>query len=364
MFLDRVQLVAVDHPGDSEVYPNEGLRATPPPFRVYATRGAHAPVSAIDEHGHDVLPQIRSLDRRYPDDFEPSSIRGYAAPHTLTLDLGPGADTAVLLMTGWTDYAFSTDNVAAGQGGIAMQPPVVQVKDASGRWQTAIADMGFPVGRPQTVVVDLRGRVRGSSREVRILTNMRIYWDQILVDTSGGRSTRRLTRLDPSSASLRSRGFSAEISPDGREPYGYDYSRVAPIAPWKTPAGRYTRFGDVLPLLRRRDDMFAIAAPGDEIALTFSPAGLPPLPSGWSRTFFLYADGYSKEMNIRSATPDALAPLPFHAMRGYPYGPGERYPDTPAHRRYLSLYNTRVVTAAVPSLERSAAAALDARRPR
>jgi hypothetical protein len=119
----------------------------------------------------------------------------------------------------------------------------------------------------------------------------------------------------------------------------------------------------VLPLLRQRDDMFAIAAPGDEIALTFSPAGLPALPAGWSRTFFLYADGYSKEMNIRSATPDALAPLPFHAMRGYPYGSDERYPDTPAHRRYLSLYNTRVVTAPVPSLERSAAAALAARRP-
>jgi tetratricopeptide (TPR) repeat protein len=362
MFLDRVQLVAVDHPADVDVFPNEGLREPPrPAFRIYSTRGAHPPLRATDEHGHDVLPRLRAVDRIYVDDFELSRIRGYAAPHAVTLDLGPDADKALLLLTGWTDYAFSTDNLAAGQSGLAMQPPIVQVRDASGTWQTAVADMGFPVGRPQTVVVDLAGRFHGASREVRILTSMRIYWDQILVDTSGGGLPTRVTRVAAAAADLRSRGFSAESSPDGREPWGYDYTRVTSLAPWKTPAGRYTRYGDVLPLVGATDDMFVIAAPGDELALRFSARRLPVLPRGWSRTFFLYADGYSKEMNIRSATPDAVAPLPFHAMRGYPYGPGERYPDTPRHRAYLARYNTRVVTAPVPSLERSAAAAHDAR---
>ena len=73
------------------------------------------------------------------------------------------------------------------------------VKDASGAWQTAIADMGFPVGRPQTVVVDLRGRFRGPSREVRIVTNMRIAWDQILV-ASPSRTAVRERRLEPVTA--------------------------------------------------------------------------------------------------------------------------------------------------------------------
>jgi Tfp pilus assembly protein PilF len=364
MFLDRVQLVAVDHPAAVDVFPNEGLREPPrPPFRIYTARGAHPPIGATDEHGHDVLDRIRAIDRRYVDDFELSRIRGYAAPHALTLDLGPGAEQALLLLTGWTDYAFSTDNLAAGQSGLAMQPPIVQVRDASGAWQTAVADVGFPVGRPQTVVVDMAGRFQSASREVRILTSMRIYWDQILVDTSGGGAPTRVTRIAAASANLRSRGFSAESSPDGREPWGYDYTQVTALAPWKTPAGRYTRYGDVLPLVGATDDMFAIAAPGDELALRFARR-LPALPRGWSRTFFLHADGYSKEMNIRSATPDAVAPLPFHAMRGYPYGPGERYPDTPRHRAYLARYNTRVVTAPVPSLERSAAAVRDARDPR
>ena len=80
--------------------------------------------------------------------------------------------------------------------------------------------------------------------------------------------------------------------------------------------GRYTREGDVRELLAKSDDMFVIAAPGDEVALEFPAAGLPPLPEGWTRTFLLFADGYSKEMDINSATPDHVEPLPFHRYDG------------------------------------------------
>ena len=53
---------------------------------------------------------------------------------------------------------------------------------------------------------------------------------------------------------------------------------------------------------------------GDEIALSFEASALPPLPGGWRRTFLLYADGFSKEMDVNSASPDVLEPLPFHGM--------------------------------------------------
>jgi len=78
------------------------------------------------------------------------------------------------------------------------------------------------------------------------------------------------------------------------------------------------------------------------------------LRAGWTRTFLLYAHGYSKEMNPRSASPDTVAPLPFRAMTKYPYGPDEHYPDTPAHRDYLERYNTRVVNRSVPSIDATA----------
>jgi tetratricopeptide (TPR) repeat protein len=373
VFVDRLQLVAVDHPAGVEVFPNEGLKSPPRrPFALTATTNARPPASAVDEHGHDVLEKIAALDRQYADDFRVLPIRGYADPHFLTLDLGvrlrpergaqspsesergwgpASTNNAILLMTGWTDYAFSNDNVAASQAGITMTPPALQVKDGSGAWRTVIHEIGFPVGRPQTVVVNLKGKWLSSAREVRITTNMRIYWDQILVDTSGGSFPTRVTRLEPSIADLRWRGFSEEMTREGHEPPRFDYSRVSTLVPWKMMVGRYTREGDVRPLLREVDDMYVISRPGDELALEFEERSLPKLPSGWERTFLVYAHGWSKEMNPRSASPDAVGPLPFFRMSRYPYGPGEHYPRTQLHREYHEKYNTRVVSRAIPSID-------------
>jgi Tfp pilus assembly protein PilF len=352
MFLDRVRLIAVDHPADVEVYPNEGLKDPPRPlFHLYASRGAHVPLTAIDDHGHDVRALIADRDRRWPDDFGLENIRGYAKPHTLTLDLGKDADRAVLLLTGWTAYAFSADNVAASQAGLTLHAPSIEVRDAAGEWKTVDTNIGFPVGRPQTVPVDLTGRWLGPSREVRISTNMPIYWDQILVDTSGGASPYTMTTIDPAAAVLRWRGFSEAQSPDGREPFGANYDRVTTRSPWKEFPGAYTRAGDVRTLLAKSDDMFVVAKPGDEIALSFLASAAPPVRSGWKRTFLLYADGFSKEMNIWSATPDELGPLPFHAMSRYPYGSNEHYPRDAAHRDYLVHYLTRFVSRVVPSID-------------
>ncbi|MFN2515164.1 MAG: FG-GAP-like repeat-containing protein [Pyrinomonadaceae bacterium] len=395
LFVDRLQLLVVAHPADTEIYPNEGMTDPPRPFKLYATRGGHPPLTAVDDHGHNVLDAVSHLDRRYPDDFRLDRLRGYAEEHALTmkleesnvqrptahvqartLDQGQGRQDArasrkksnikkktldkgkdghgsriLLLLTGWTDYAWSSDNVAASQAGKAMKPPALQVKDENGRWRTVIEDIGIPVGRPQTVVVDLTGKFLTSNREVRIVTNMQIYWDQILLDTSGGDFPTEITRLDPVSAELHWRGFSKEITPDGREPYGYDYQSVSFTSPWKVMTGRYTREGEVRELLLKSDDMFVICRPGDEISVSLAANAVPALPPGWTRTFVLYADGFSKEMDINSASPDRLAPLPFHGMSRYPYAWPEHYPMTEERRAYIERYNTRVITSPVPSIE-------------
>jgi hypothetical protein len=296
------------------------------------------------------------MDRSYPDNFSRDRIRGYAAEHTLTMKLAETAarkpsERIVLLLTGWTDYSWSSDNVAAAQAGKSMTLPALQVKDLKGQWRTVIEDIGIPVGRPQTVTVDLTGKFLSDNREVRIVTNMRILWDQILVDTSKAETQFPMTWLNPTSATLRWRGFSREVTPDGREPFGYDYSQISFSSPWKVMPGRYTREGDVRELLIKTDDMFVISKPGDEISLSFDARKLPPLRAGWTRTFLLYADGYSKEMDINSASPDQVSPLPFHGMSRYPYADTERYPMTAARRAYLDKYNTRLITNEVPSID-------------
>jgi tetratricopeptide (TPR) repeat protein len=354
LFIDRAQLLAIAHPREVEVYPNEGMTNPPRPFVLYKTRGAHPPLSATDDHGQDVLARISKIDRQFPEDFPLDRVRGYAGEHLLTLKLDKerrAPARTLLLLTGWTDYSWSSDNVAASQSGKEAMLPALQVKDARGRWRTVIKDIGLPVGRPQTVTVDLTGKFLSSSREVRILTNMRIYWDQILVDTSGGDFPAKISRLDPVVAELRWRGFSREVTPDGREPFVYDYERVSYTSPWKVMTGRYTREGDVRELLHRTDDLFVISRPGDEVVLSFDATRLPLLPAGWTRTFLLYADGFSKEMDINSASPNQVAPLPFHGMKSYPYAAPEAYPMTDARRALYEKYNTRIVNREVPSIE-------------
>jgi tetratricopeptide (TPR) repeat protein len=409
LFADRMQLIAVDHPEGVEIFPNEGLGSpSGGKFLITTTRGAHPPRAVSDEHGHDMLARVVAIDRQYSDDFALSDIRGYAAEHDLLIDVGAPSTGVVLLATGWTDYAFSADNIAAYQRGLQLTLPRLDVKTSLGTWRTAIENIGIPVGRPQTVVVDLRGKLQPVEHELRIRTNMRIYWDQILVDTSDddrmdfsawraflnargappplarprrlrasgepqallidrpvsfqrqpstaviagpGEPELRITRLDATSALLHWRGFSKTVTPDGREPLGFDYERVSQSMPWKTMIGRYTREGDVRVLLNKVDDMFVIARPGDEIALSFDASALPALGSGRARTFLFYADGFSKEMDITSASPHTVLPLPFHAMRGYPYAQDQQYPSGAAYREYQARYNTRIVSRTVPPVE-------------
>lgn len=350
LFVDRLRLVAVAHPAGVDVFPNEGMTDPPKRFRLFAVRDQHPPARVVDDHGHDVRSRVARVDRQYPDDFTLAAIRGFAEPHTLTIDVRDDWSPSLLLLTGWTDYAFSSDNLAGHQAGLTLQPPSLQIRDAAGAWRTAIADIGIPVGRPQTIVVDLARELRRGEHEIRISTNMRIYWDQILVGRSVATDL-KTTSIDPGTARLRARGFSAEVRPDGKDPPTYDYHRVTAESPWKTMTGRYTREGDVRELLTTSDDMFVIAKPGDEIALGFDAARVGELRAGWTRTFLLVADGFSKEMDVNSAGPDTVEPLPFHRMTKYPYRAPEQYPDTPAHRSYRDRYNTRPVPTAVPSLD-------------
>ncbi len=360
LYLDRVQLLTVTHPDDVQVFPNEGMTATAKPFKLHAVRTPTVPASVTDDHGHNVTERIGQLDRRYPDDFRLERVRGYAASHTLTIDLGTRRESPTLLLTGWTDYAFSSDNVAAQQAGLTAVEPFLESRDAGGRWRRLEVPIGIPVGRPQTIPLDLSRALRPGEREVRLTTNMRIYWDQILVGDTVSADAFTSSTADPMTATLRSRGFSAEVRPDGEDPPGYDYSRVSAESPWKTFVGLFTREGDVRGLLAAADDKFVIARPGDEVALEFG-AGIASLPAGSRRTYLLQGDGFSKEMDINSASPDSVEPLPFHGMSGYPYPSGEHYPDTMEHNEYREQFNTRRVMRPVPPLHAQGGNRLDGR---
>ena len=134
------------------------------------------------------------------------------------------------------------------------------------------------------------------------------------------------------------------------------------MGPYARHKGNFTAYGDVLPLLSNADDRFAIIASGDEVALEFDPSSLKPLRPGWTRDYFLYADGFAKDMDFYESLSDTVEPLPFHSMPRYPYDAGTRYPASLEHLRYRLNYNTRYISGGgVPSYRPSYSNAKTAR---
>ena len=152
-----------------------------------------------------------------------------------------------------------------------------------------------------------------------------------------------MTEAPARSADLHFRGYPREYSPDGRHPSLADYDNVDTALPWKRMAGRYTRYGEVAELLRKADDCYVIMGRGEELTLRFPAGAFGSVPKGHRRTFLLKTDSFCKDMDLYTAYPDTVGPLPFHSMSGYPYGPKERYPDNEKTRAYRRRYNTRRV---------------------
>ncbi|MEP6905209.1 MAG: hypothetical protein ABI875_03950, partial [Gemmatimonadales bacterium] len=244
---------------------------------------------------------------------------------------------------GWIYPGDASINVAVSQQSY-LKPamPSLEVRDAQGKWKTAIPSIGFPSGKDKTLAVDLAGIFSTADHHVRIRTNMQIYWDQAFVSADASKSPLKVTPLDRVSADLHYRGYSRTYRKGGRYgPHWFAYDDVNTASPWRPIEGSFTRLGDVSPLLGSADDMYTIMAPGDEITLQFDAASATSLPPGWKRDFLLYTDGWVKDSDLNTAFGTTVGPLPFHAIRQYPYAAGESYPSDNAHQQYLKAYNTR-----------------------
>jgi hypothetical protein len=348
VYLDQVRLLAVDHPATFDVYPNEYFASNPPypVFKVVAsdTRDARPPAGARDEHGHDVLPDL--LAHRYFGDFEVLSFAGFTRMHSLELDLREAyrGGPLWLLMHGEIEYFSATSMYAADQAGLRPVAPYVEALGADGKWTRVIDDLGFPAGGARTMTADLTSKLPPGTQRIRITTNLQIYWDSILINRTSQDQSVRLTPVPLARADLRFHGFPLKIENQPPGNVAYVYEQVSATGPYTRPAGSYTRYGDVQPLVAAFDDRLAVFGSGDEVALEFDPAKLPPLPRGWARDYFFVANGYEKDMDFYAYNPTAVDPLPFRGMGTYPYAKGKNYPLNETHLDDLLNYNTRYVS--------------------
>ena len=349
-YYDYLTLMTVDHPVGTEVFVDERFVIPPARLAITAVATPHKIARAIDDTGQDVTEIVAAVDGKSLDSFGHGQYQGVTRDHYLEIDLGedaPHSGPLYLIAHGSIYPTDSSINVAMTQGnrwrahGLSLEVP-----DGRGGWIVAQDNLGFPAGRKKTILVNLTNVFRpGTSRRLRLRTNLEIYWDQIQWAQGLPDTALRTVRLDPTVADLHYRGYSVISRPDSGAPELPDYNRISGTSQrWRDLIGYYTRYGDVRELLQHVDDRYVIVNSGDEMELHF--AEQPPPPAGWVRDFVIRGDGWIKDGDYNSTFSNTVLPLPYHAKREYNAPPG-RLEDEWVYRQHpddWQTYHTRYVT--------------------
>ena len=349
IYMDQLELLAVDHPAGFDLFVPEQF--SPPPFpglKLYQVDKKLFPSSATDDLGRDVLPMILHKDDRYIDNLTADTYQGVTKMHDLILDPGKAGkmDGLHLFLRGWIFPTDASINVALSQSEILkVQAPIIQVINKNGLWQTVQTGMSFPMGKDKTVIVNLEDKFLSADHRIRIRTNMEIYWDEIFFASVQNSEKMSPHVLKAERADLHYRGFSHSYRKGGRYgPHWFDYNKVDSLPKWRDLTGAYTKYGDVLPLLAGSDNQYVISNAGDEVSLTFDESSLPELPKGWVRDFFIHSVGWVKDGDLNTAAGQTVSPLPFHNMKAYPPSEKDSYPKNIKLSDYNKNYNTRIVS--------------------
>lgn len=351
-YLDQIRLLAVDHPAGVAVFPNAYFSMDPPfpDSTVIASADAHLPLDAWDQDGHDVLSLISARDHQFVKTSQSLPYAGFAKLHWIELDLGTWNPNRplYLLMDGFTDYFSASSLYSAWQARLEPIPPYVEELEPDGKWHRVIDEMGFPGGLERTMTASLTGKLRPGTRRIRIVTNLKIYWDRIRINNSPAATPYHVSEVPLAGAQLQFRGYPQYSEGSTPGDLTYDYDEVSATGPYAQQSGYYTRYGSVRTLLTHADEKYVIFGSGDEVAANFDPSSLPKLPKGWTRDYFFYANGFDKDMDFYADYGGTVSPLPIHGLRSYPYPPGISFPEDLSHLEYMLLYNTRAVSGSAP----------------
>jgi tetratricopeptide (TPR) repeat protein len=351
-YYDRIALMTVDHPANTEIYVDERFVIPPAKLGFTTVATPHKIASATDDNGKDVTDIVSTLDGRALASFGRGQYQGITRDHYVEIDLGddaPKSGPLYLIAQGSIHDTESSLNVAITQGNRWHAKGLsVEVPDGHGGWIAAQSDLGFPAGRKKTVLFNLTNIFRpGTPRRVRLRTNLEIYWDCIEWAQGDPDAQVKTQTLDAEAADLHYRGYSTIDTPDPGAPAPEvpDYYQILGSKQrWRDLIGYYTRYGDVRELLRQVDDRYVIVNSGDELSLRF--AEQQPPPPGWLRDFIVVGDGWIKDGDFNSTFSKTVLPLPYHAKNEYVERPG-RLEDEHLYRQHpedWENYHTRYVT--------------------
>jgi hypothetical protein len=349
LYLDKAELVVVDHPSDTEVHPSDKLLPGKPfPPSELITVGHRYPLQkAVTLEGGDVTDRINEIDGRLlsPAKLRPPQLRGLAEPHGVILDFGElYVDRPLILaLTGWLRFGGGTANIAASQDPNLPFPfPQLEVETASGTWKNIELAVGAPAGKTKTILVDLAGKLPAGSRRLRLSTAFEIHWDRIALFERVASDGTHINVLAPAKADLHWRGFSEFEPSPWYVPLTPVYDRIRSRPNWLiTPSGWCTRYGRVDELLAKRDDALVLLNGGDELTLTFPAKASPARAEGGLRDFFLYSVGWDKDSDFHVLAGTTVEPLPFTGMDDQRYAEPQQPPID--RQWWIGKYNTRWV---------------------
>ncbi|KXK27366.1 MAG: Bacillopeptidase F precursor [candidate division WS6 bacterium OLB20] len=321
VYYDELQLFTVDHAPGFDVAASIDRNLTGEYFS-FAESPTHPLVSCTDKWGNDCLAQLAESD----DDW---STKNPGDPDNFwVLDFGDlsDAEDINLIAEGFSDYTIDT----------VTRFKAIQVKDADGNWVDAYprSQIDPPKGAPRTSLISLKDLFITDDYSVKVaFPRARMNW--FAVDTTP-QTELTVTGSYPSSVNLRFGGYTEA---DKTVFWDHDYRQRSntPFEFLGAPAGKFTKYGDITPLLSSPDNQFAVLRHGDWMDVEFD---YTPAADGLERSFVLQNWVLYKHWD-KGAWARTVEPLPFHGMTEYPYLAPESYPYTPENTAYLEEWNTR-----------------------
>ncbi len=346
-FFDHVQLMAVDHPEDTEIFVDERFVFPAPDLSTKLISSLNPVKNVSDGNGNNLTDKIAAIDKNYIQPFEKTKYQGLAHEHSIEITLND-TNSDLLVLNGWLRPTDSSINLALSQGSI-QAPKGLQVEylNESGEWELMHENYGIPAGKSKTILLDLGDAFSNQTeRKLRLTTTSEIYWDGIFEAQKLDDSRIEETALDPLKMELQYRGFSKWSRADSTSPMVADYNEISSTAQrWRDLEGFHTRFGDVSELLAEVDDRYVIMNAGDEIELEFK-ASEPPR-EGFQRSFVFVSDGWEKDGDYNTEASATVLPLPYHGQADYEYGGAGTLWDDPVYQKHKEdwvNYHTRYIT--------------------
>jgi hypothetical protein len=347
-YLDRMRIDAVDHPIGTEIHPNELFCFPPfPEPHIHTVRDPLSPSRATGSDGKDWTAALAQVDGEHAIPFEPlqGQFQGLATPHWLELEFDrarvASAKKLRLVFTGWFFWTDASVNMASARTPqVRFVPPILQVPQGS-EWVDAGPPIGFPAGKTKSMVIDVSTILSREDPRLRIFSTLRLYWDSVRLAVDDDDAEIVVQSVEPASAKLWRRGFSAPAECSDQLPERFVWSMLAAQPRWDQHPGMYTRYGECVPLLTAVDDCFVVLGAGDALSVRFDAKTLAEPAPGFVRDWLVYLDGWAKDRDPNTVDALEVEPLPFHGMSGYPYRSDEHFPDDELHRKWRSEWQTR-----------------------